>query len=214
MIITARRGGGIAGPALKQRLGPIDTQQIDRETGELIEAAVRDADFFNLPEELPRSDRHQSDAMWHSLEVADGEQSHTVSWNDNSDVPDSLRSLTQALARAGEWEDDQPTVDGVPYEIVHLAAIHDWMPGSAPTLRVEGAYRFRTLGYTVQVRRHVPQGFNPLDLLLDVDVRHQDGPAGDQLEEVPIEYREDTDVKYETVTLLPHGPTLRVEDVH
>ena len=214
MIITARRGGGFAGAALKQRLGPIDTEQIDREVGERIERAVREAGFFDLPEQLPPSGSRRSDAIWHSLEVSDGDQSHTVSWDDNSEVPDSVGKVGKALAEAGQWEDDHPNIDDLPYEVVELEAVHDWMPGSPPSLRVTGIYRFRTLGHAVDIRRHKPQGFNPFDLLLDVEIRHPKDGAGDQIQDVPFEFREDTDFKYQTATLVPHGPTLRVEDVH
>lgn len=91
-------------------------------------------------------------------------------------------------------------------------AIHDLMPGHPAELRVTGTCTFPTSGYAVELRRAVPQGINPLDLLLDKIVTPPSGGAADVITDVEARYEEVTDVKYETVTIRPGGPTIKVEN--
>jgi hypothetical protein len=91
-------------------------------------------------------------------------------------------------------------------------AIHD-PPGSS-VLRVSGVCRFPAPGYSVELRRHEPQGVNPADLLLDRIVRSPAGPVAEAVTDVEVSYAEETELDYQTVTILPGGPSIKVEDVH
>jgi hypothetical protein len=88
------------------------------------------------------------------------------------------------------------------------------MPPGPKTLRVTGTCTFPTTGYTVQLRRHAPQGINPKDLLLDKIVIPPSGPVAQVITDVEVRYEEITDVEYDTVTILPDGPSVPVQDVH
>lgn len=90
-------------------------------------------------------------------------------------------------------------------------AVHDREPGSPAVLWVRGTCRFPDAGSTVQLRRHEPQGINPGDLLLEMVV-HREETAAQVVTDREVEYREETAQRYETVTILPEGPTIPVED--
>jgi hypothetical protein len=68
----------------------------------------------------------------------------------------------------------------------------------------------RTPGYKVELSRHEPQGVNPADLLLDLEVTEPSGAVPDVLTDVPVRYEEPTDIGFGTVTILPDGPTIPV----
>lgn len=95
-------------------------------------------------------------------------------------------------------------------------ASHDHMPPGPATLRVTGECRFRTTGYRVTLRRREPQGINPKDLLLELIV--EEPPPGSIVGQgfttMEARYEEETDFEYDTVTILPDGVTVSVEDVH
>lgn len=94
------------------------------------------------------------------------------------------------------------------------AAYHDHMPPGPMVLRVTGTCEFRTAGYEVALSRHEPQGINPSDLLLDLTIREPSGPVPEVITQVEARYEEVTDFEYETVTILPIGTTIPVQDVH
>jgi len=83
-------------------------------------------------------------------------------------------------------------------------------PGKTPTLHVTGECWFPTAGYSVELKRHVPQGINPAYLLLDKIVRKPSGQAAQVETVVAVKYAEATDFKYEFVTILPDGKTIPV----
>ena len=97
---------------------------------------------------------------------------------------------------------------------------HDWaawidrQPPGPPTLHVTGQCEFPSGGFTVELRRHEPQGFNPRDLLLDKIVTPPSGPATTAITTVEARYREDDPLDFDTVTILPNGPQILVEQVH
>ena len=62
----------------------------------------------------------------------------------------------------------------------------------------------------MELRRHEPQGFNPKDLLLDRVVHSSDSY---DTTTVSVRYEEGTDFEYDTVTILPDGPSIPVEVV-
>ena len=60
-------------------------------------------------------------------------------------------------------------------------------------------------GFSVNLARREPQGINPADLLLMKEVRAPAGVAAAALTTVGVDYQEETDFEYETVTVLPDG---------
>lgn len=91
------------------------------------------------------------------------------------------------------------------------SAVHDRQPPGA-TLHVRGTCRFPTTGFTVELRRHEPQGINPRDLLLDRIVYEPD-IGGDAITDVEVRYDEETTLEYDTVTILADGPSIPVQVV-
>ncbi len=95
------------------------------------------------------------------------------------------------------------------------AILNMGLPGpDAPpgVLSVEGECTLGSTGYTVELVRHEPQGTNPRDLLLDLIVTP---PSPDEivapvLTNYPVRYEEETRVYFQTVTILPDGPSVPV----
>ena len=78
-------------------------------------------------------------------------------------------------------------------------------------ITVEGECTLGSTGYTVELVRHDPQGINPQDLLLDLVVTPPDGIVAPVLTRYPVRYEEETRVYFQTVTILPDGPSVPVE---
>ena len=92
-------------------------------------------------------------------------------------------------------------------------AFHDQMPPGPATLRVTAACTCPS-GRALELRKKEPQGINPRDLLLELVETEQGGDYGGDGEKIELEYREDTDVEYDTVSILPDGPaSIKVEIV-
>ena len=85
-------------------------------------------------------------------------------------------------------------------------AYHDFMPGSPPTLHVGITCTAPTNGYHFSLVRHEPQGINPGDLLLRLVVSESEF-ANEVVTTYEVHYREDTDTRYDTVSIVPDGPT-------
>ena len=87
-------------------------------------------------------------------------------------------------------------------------------PGAGPGhLTVEGECTLGSTGYKVKLTRHEPQGTNPRDLLLDLVVTP---PPPDEvvlpvLTKYRVTYEEETQTFFQTVTILPDGPSVPVE---
>lgn len=79
------------------------------------------------------------------------------------------------------------------------------------TLMVRGWCTFPSSGWSMELRHAEPQGINPKDLLLERVVALQAGIQADVLRVIEVEYDEKTDVEYDTVTILPDGPTVEVQ---
>ena len=94
------------------------------------------------------------------------------------------------------------------------AAVHDHLPPGPPTLRVHGKCTFPSAGYVVELRRREPPGADPRDLLLEKVVREPAGPVTEAVTVVKVNYDEETDVEYDTVTILPEGIAVPVRDIH
>jgi hypothetical protein len=93
-------------------------------------------------------------------------------------------------------------------------AIHDQMPPGPATLRVTATCTCPP-GRSLELRKKEPQGINPRDLQLElVDIEQGGGYGGGDDETIELEYREDTDIEYDTVSILPDGPSgIKVEIV-
>ena len=87
------------------------------------------------------------------------------------------------------------------------------MPPRPPRLRVRGKCTFRTPGYCVTLKHHVPQGINPAILLLDKVVTAPTGIEPDVVTTIDVEYEEQTGVHYGEVSILPDGVTVKVQEV-
>ncbi len=94
------------------------------------------------------------------------------------------------------------------------ADCRDWyawlnrQPPGPHILYVTGECSVRETGWTVDLRRHEPPGFNPQDLLLDLVMHRSDSY---ETTDVSVRYEEETDFEYDTVTILPDGPSIPVE---
>jgi hypothetical protein len=88
-------------------------------------------------------------------------------------------------------------------------------PAAPGVLRVEGVCTFGSTGYQVALVRHGPRGDNPRDLLLDL-VATPPGPGvivAPVFTAYPVSYEEETEAGFDTVTILPDGPTIEVRTV-
>ena len=94
------------------------------------------------------------------------------------------------------------------------SAWHDHQPPGPPVLHVRGECEFPTAGFLVELERREPQGINPRDLLLERIVHEPSGPVAQVITVVEARYREETDFEYDTVSILPDGPSISVQEVH
>jgi hypothetical protein len=86
----------------------------------------------------------------------------------------------------------------------------DRMPGTQASMHVTGRCEFPSGGYRVRLERHEPQGINPRDLLLDLLIAEPTGPVTQVVTEEEVRYDQQTDLDYDSVTILPDGPTVKV----
>jgi len=91
-------------------------------------------------------------------------------------------------------------------------AIHDFMPPGPARLTVRGKCTFPTPGYTVTLKKKVPQGINPAILLLDKTVTPPSGPRSDVVTTIDVKYEEVTNYRYTEVEL-SDGTKIKVQDV-
>jgi hypothetical protein len=94
------------------------------------------------------------------------------------------------------------------------SAWHDHQPSRPATLRVTGHCEFPSAGWSVELRRREPQGINLRDLLLEKVVREPSGPVAQVITPLEARYEEETEVEYDTVTILPDGVSVPVEETH
>ncbi|MDP9793588.1 hypothetical protein J2S43_002100 [Catenuloplanes nepalensis] len=92
-------------------------------------------------------------------------------------------------------------------------AFFNRQPPGPFTLTVTGRLQMPTPGYKVTLTKTAPQGINPRDLLLDLTITPPSGPVIQVVTEVEVVYRERTESGYDTVTILPGGPSIKVEEV-
>ncbi len=126
-----------------------------------------------------------------------------------------LAPLTAAVLLAG-CAADTPSPTALPTPAPDSAVCHDWQAVLVPTsatlsrLYVSGAYNLPTTGHEIDLRRRVPQGINPADLLLETSVTPPSGRTIQMIWTVRVSYDEETETPYETVTILPYGVTVPV----
>jgi hypothetical protein len=102
VIIKGIRGEGIGGWI--DQLGPVDTDKIDQARAGAIEASVKAADFFSVPDHLP-GQSHPEMMAW-KIDVEAGEQQHSVSWIDTSQdsrIEGLQKILEEAEAAGFDW---------------------------------------------------------------------------------------------------------------
>ena len=102
MQVTLERGGGVMAGAHHQRIGPVDTGQV--EDGSRIETLVSELDFFEMSDDFPNRAAAMSDPTWHSVRVVDGDGDRTIRWRSDQQPPEGLRELRDLVASLGEWE--------------------------------------------------------------------------------------------------------------
>jgi len=107
----------------------------------------------------------------------------------------------------------------VPVETTEQGGCSEWsafvdrQPPGPAALIVTGTCEFRSGGFTVELRRREPQGINPRNLLLNKIVTPPSGPSTDAITQVTVRYEEETTAGFDSVTILPDGPTLQVQEV-
>ena len=124
-----------------------------------------------------------------------------------------LRILTpvarDAAVRTNATDADAKPVGGsaeTPWTCENWHAYHDFMPGSPPTVRVSTTCTAPTNGYHFALIRQEPQGINPQDLLLRLLVYESD-VANEVVTLYDIHYSEDTEMRYDSVSIVPDGPS-------
>jgi len=97
------------------------------------------------------------------------------------------------------------------------ARCHDWIVGKvrvvggSEQLLVSAVCAVRG-GERLELRRVEPQGINPANLLLELVVSRSPFPPGPATQEVRV-YHSEVNTGYKSVTILPDGPTLPVEEL-
>lgn len=90
-------------------------------------------------------------------------------------------------------------------------AFHDHMPGKPQRLRVVGSCHAPRTGFEFVLRRKSgAQGINPKDLLLELDVTEAE-VGNEVLTDYEVEYVEDTDFEYDTVTIIGVASSIEVQ---
>lgn len=117
----------------------------------------------------------------------------------------------EVFALSGTASDGE--AGGGAYPCRDWSAFHGSRPPAPKTLRVTGTCTFPTTGYRVELDRAEPQGINPKILLLNKTVIKppDDAVTGPGTSHVEASYEEVTDVEYDSVTILPGGPTIPVQ---
>jgi uncharacterized protein DUF6438 len=189
---------------LGRHQGRVDVNDFER-----LARFIQRAGFFDWePEYLGNA----TDLPDYFLTAVAGGRTKTVRQNGVDDPPDFwvVAALVDGLAAAVDWT-AAPKVEGTCHD---WRAVHDHQPPGPSVLWVQGTCRFNTAGYVVELRRHEPQGINPQDLLLDRIVTPPDGPVAQAVTEAEVRYSEETEFDYQTVTILPDGLSIHVQDVH
>jgi hypothetical protein len=92
-------------------------------------------------------------------------------------------------------------------------AVLNMMPPGPSILRVTGKCIFPKHGFKVTLKEAVPQGINPVILLLKKTVKAPTGIVIPTPEVVNVTFTKKTKTKYSKVTILPDGVTINVQIV-
>jgi hypothetical protein len=93
-------------------------------------------------------------------------------------------------------------------------AVQNNMPPGPSSLYVTGHCTFPTHGYKVTLKEAVPQGINPVILLLNKIVRPPTGPVIQTPETIEVRFdKKKAAIKYQQVTILPDGTNIKVQQV-
>ena len=93
-------------------------------------------------------------------------------------------------------------------------AVQDSQPPLRPRLRVTGRCTFPTPGYKVTLKESVPQGINQHILLLTKTVTPPKGPVPQVLQTILVGFeKKNATTKYDSVTILPEGTTIKVKHI-
>lgn len=92
---------------------------------------------------------------------------------------------------------------------------HDFMPGSPPTLHIQGKIVFPAPGYSAELVPKSPQGINTTIYLFDLVVTKPDSSTGDEKGrfEEDVSYTEYTDEFYVEINIDPGDVSIQVERV-
>jgi hypothetical protein len=185
--------------------GHVDVNDFDR-----LAQFIERADFAAwAPEHLA----NVTDLPDYVLTVVSGTAAKTVRQNGVDEPKDFwvIAEVVDGLACEIAWTPTPLPDEGFCHD---WTAIHDHQPPGPSVLRVNGTCTFPTAGFSVELVRREPQGINPRDLLLDKIVQPPSGPVAEVVTDVDVEYAEETEFDYQTVTILPDGPQIEVEDVN
>ena len=91
------------------------------------------------------------------------------------------------------------------------AAWENRQPLERPRLIVTARCLLPTPAHRVELRPSNPQGINPRILLLDLVVHAPKFPAPQILTPFLLRYEQPADTHYDSVTIMPDGPTIKVE---
>jgi hypothetical protein len=87
------------------------------------------------------------------------------------------------------------------------------MPPGPSTINVVGTCTFPTRGYKAKLTKAVPQGINPVILMLKLTITKPTGPVIPIPQKVEVRFRANAPRKYTNVTILPDGGTIKVQQV-
>lgn len=137
----------------------------------------------------------------------------------------SLASYTASIPLAGSLGTEGIEVIGatrsekrrIPPEEEPVVCCHGWAarqlrrhPDSRP-IWVRGQCEVPAAGYSIELKRHEPQGTNPEVLLLERVVHEPTGRSAQVITVVDAEYFEEVTDNYESVTILPDGVSVPVD---
>jgi hypothetical protein len=103
-----------------------------------------------------------------------------------------------------------------PYDCASWSAWIDRMPGpgAVPTLHVQGRCTFRTVGYRVEFKPHLPPGADPNVFLMDLVVHAPAGPQVPGVGSASVSYATSVTATSHTVLLLPDRIAIPVREVY
>lgn len=130
---------------------------------------------------------------------------------DAAGIGDEIRVVSADSDETVSVSELDPTLGGKSW-----TAILDLQPGpgKTPTLRVQGSVEVPSPQHSAKLERAEPQGINPKILLLYTVIVPPEGIHTPQMYSADVEYIEKTGPRYESVTILPEGIYVEVEELH